>query len=273
VRKLFEVLISVRFLVIVLAALCLANVSLAGSPVLSRVTGDGVLRVGMSVDQPPFNMRAGDKSVIGFDVDLAHAMADAMSVRLEIVEMPFANLLEALVDERVDMVISGVTITLERAARVGFIGPYTLSGKSMLTTARVKDIVKDGKEFNNPEIRLVALAGSTSEIFVQQNLPQASLHAIPNYNEGIQKLLTGQVDAMVADMPILRLSVLRYPEAGLGIIEPPLSIEPIGIAIDREDRQFENLVRNYLTSFEKTGFTRRLHQKWFEDNSWIELLP
>lgn len=261
------------YLVACLLTLCLSSLSRAASPVLDRVVDKGVLKVAMSVDQPPFNMRARDKSVIGFDVDLARALAGAMSVELEIVEIPFGDLLAALVDDKADMIISGLTITPERTRQISFVGPYTLSGKSMLTTARIKGVVKDGAEFNDPEIRVVALKNSTSERFVQRKLPEASLDTIANYNEGIQMLLTGAIDAMVADIPILKLSMLRYPDAGLSMIEPPLSIEPLGIAIARNDEQFENLVRNYLSSLEKTGLVARLHQKWFEDNSWIALLP
>ena len=148
-----------------------------------------------------------------------------------------------------------------------------MSGKSMLTTARIKKAVTVGTEFNDPDIRVAALKNSTSESYVVRKLPEASLFTIANYNEGIQMLLTGRIDVMVADIPILKLSLLRYPDAGLGIIEPPLSVEPYGIAITRKDKQFENLVRNYLSAFEKTGLTTRLHQKWFEDNSWIATLP
>jgi len=260
-------------LLVAVGVLCLSGFCFAGSPVLDRVVENGVLRVAMSVDQPPFNMRSRNKSVIGFDVDLAQALAGAMQVKLEIVEVPFADLLAALGDGKADMVVSGMTITAQRTRQVSFVGPYTLSGKSILTTQRIKGVVKDGTEFNDPEIRVVALKNSTSETFVQRKLPEASMQPIANYNEGIQMLLTGRIDAMVADIPILKLSMLRYPDAGLSMIEPPLSTEPIGIAIPSNDAQFENLLRNYMSSLEKTGLTARLHQKWFEDNSWIALLP
>ena len=48
---------------------------------------------------------------MGFDVDLAKALADAMKVKLEIVPMPFGKLLSALEDNKVDMVMSGLAIT------------------------------------------------------------------------------------------------------------------------------------------------------------------
>ena len=256
-----------------LLALCLAGTALAATPVLDRVVESGVLKVAMSAQQPPFNMRSRDKSMMGFDVDLAQSLAETMHVRLEIVQMPFGELLAGLAAGKADMVISGMSITPERTREVSFVGPYTLSGKSMLTTASIKGVVTDTAEFNNPEIRMVALENSTSESFVQRNFPEAELHTIANYDEGIQMLLTGRIDAMVADIPILKLSMLRYPDAGLSMIEPALSIEPIGIAIPRNDQQFENLIRNYMFSVENNGLTARLYKKWFEDNSWIASLP
>ncbi len=264
---------SVRALLGAALALCLINSSLADDTVLRRVISSGVLKVAMSVDQPPFTMRARDNTVIGFDVDLAGALAGANGARLEIVELPFPELLSALVADKVDLVISGLTITPERTTQVSFVGPYTLSGKSILTTARIRAVAKDGSQFNDPETRLVALAGSTSESFAQRQLPRASLQTIRNYDEGIQQLLTGEVDALVADLPILRLTLLRYPDAGLGIVEPPLAIEPIGIALSRTDARFQNLVRNYLSALEQTGLLQRLHEKWFQDDGWVALLP
>lgn len=254
-------------------AVLVCNTAFAASPVLEQVVENGELRVAMSADQPPHTFRGRDESVQGFDVDLGQALAAAMRVKLKIVEVPFGDLLAVLLDGKADMVISGMSITPERSLKVRFVGPYTLSGKSILTTVRIKGVAKDGAVFNDPGIRVVALKNSTSERFAQRNLPEASLHTIANYDEGIQLLLTGRIDAMVADIPILKLSMLRYTGAGLGMIEPPLSIEPIGIAIPGSDDQFENLVRNYMATFERSGLTTHLHQKWFENDDWMALLP
>ena len=260
-------LLAGLFLVLVAALLPVAAV--AESPVLSEVIANDILRVGMSADQPPFTFRSRTGSVVGFDVELARAMAVAMNLELKIVEIPFGELLIALEQERVDMVMSGVAITPQRASKVTFIGPYTLSAKSLLTTARVKEAEISTAEFNHPEVRVVALENSTSALFVEQNLPEASLYAIEYYDEGIQELLSGKIDAMVADIPILKLARLRNPEAGLGIIEPPIAVEPIGIAIPGNDAQFANLVRNFLTAFEKTGLTSALRKRWLENDDWI----
>lgn len=245
------------------------TLSTADAPVLSRVIASDVLRVGMSADQPPFTFRSKAGSIIGFDVELAEAMAFAMHLDLEIVEMPFGELLIAVQSGRVDMVMSGVAITPERARNVTFIGPYAMLAKSLLTTARVKNAQISISDFNHSEVRVVALENSTSARFVEQHLPAASLYTIRHYNAGIQELLSGKIDAMVADIPILKLSMLRNPAAGLGVIEPPIAVEPIGIVIAAHDTQFANLVRNFLTAFEKTGHTRALRKRWLERDDWI----
>ena len=265
-----------RFLamsLLLLVSVLMASPGEAASPVLDRVVKNGVLRVGMTVDQPPFNMRNRSKDIVGFDVDLARALAEKMQVKLEIVELPFSELVDAVPGKKIDLAISGLTITPERTRKVSFVGPYTLSGKSILTTARIKAVVETGTDFNDPEIRIVALENSTSEDFVQRQLPEAAFHSIPNYNQGIEQLLTGEIDAIVADIPVLHLAMLRYPEAELGIIEPYLSVEALGIAIRKDDPQFENLLRNYLHAFDKSGLIPELRKKWFEDNSWIATLP
>ena len=56
-------------------------------------------------------------------------------------------------------------------------------------------------------------------------------------------------------------------------MDRPLTVEPIGIAISKDDAQFQNLVQNYLRSYEKTGILNKLREKWFEDNSWVAALP
>ncbi|MEH6606112.1 MAG: transporter substrate-binding domain-containing protein [Pseudomonadales bacterium] len=272
-RKFLDRFKPARLVLAGLLALCLSTLSFAASPVLDRVIENGVLKVAMSADQPPFNTLNRSKAPMGYDVDLANAMAAAMQVKLEIVQLPFGDLMSALQSGKADMIMSGMEITPERTKQANFIGPYTLSGKSMLSTNAVMSTVTSGADFNNAKMRLLALEGSTSATFVTRNLPEASLKTIANYEEGIQLLISGEAEAMVADMPVCKLSILRNPDAGLATLAQPMSIAPVGIAIASGDQQFENLVSNYLRTFEKMGLTGQLHKKWFENSGWIASMP
>ena len=263
-RHRLSVLVRLTRLAALMLGLCLSALCLGASPVLDRVVEQGVLKVAMTGEQQPFNfVFSKTDTLIGFDVDLAQALAGIMKVRLEISRMPFDRLLSALSEGEVDMVISGMTITAERTRKASFVGPYMLSGKSMLTTETAVKQLKGSTEFNSPEVRLAALKGSTSERYVQRSLPQARLTTVANYDEGVKLLLAGKVDGMVADMPILALTKRRYPNSGLHMITPPLDTEPLGIAIASGDEQLENLLRNYLAALEETGLLVSLHKKWF----------
>ena len=246
--------------------------SMAGDT-LQRVIDFKVLTVGMSANQPPMTMVNREGGVMGFDVDLARALATAMKVKLEIKAMPFGELMSALEDDKIDMVMSGMSITPQRTELVSFVGPYMMSGKSILTKNSVLTKVSSGEEFNRKDLKMLALSNSTSVSFIKDVAPDAKLIEINSYDEGVAMIIEGKADAMVADMPMCVLSVMRYPEANLTTLERPLTIEPIGIAISKDDPQFFNLVDNYLRAYEKTGVLSQLRKKWFEDSSWVAALP
>jgi len=250
----------------------LSSATLAGDT-LQRVIDFKTLKVGTSGGQPPFSMTDRGGKLMGFDLDLAKALANAMRVKLEIKVMPFGDLLSALEEGKVDMVISGVSITPARAEEAMFIGPYMMSGKSILTKNDVLAKVSDSDQFNRSDLKLAALKNSTSASFVSSVAPEATLVEIADYDEGVAMVRDGTVDGMVADMPICVLSVLRYPDAGFVTLENPLTVEPIGIAVNGNDPQFGNLVDNYLEAYGKIGILAKLRQKWFENNSWVAALP
>ncbi len=242
------------------------------APVLSRISDSGTLRVGMSAGQPPFNVTNRDGKIIGLDVDLAGLLARALGVELEIVTMPFGDLLSALEDAKVDLVISGMTATLQRNMRVAFVGPYHISGKSIL--ARSETIAALQSEgLNKESLKIAALKGSTSEDFVNRRAPDANLTATDTYDTAIDLLLSNKVDLFVADASIVMLSQLRWPDAGLVSSNKPLTLEPIGVAVPAGDPLLLNLIENYLDALIASGALEQLEKKWFKSGAWLMQLP
>lgn len=244
----------------------------APGPQLHRILESGVLRVGLSGNQPPLNMRNKRGELIGLEVDLVDALATSMGLDTQLVTMPFAALLPALEAGELDLVISGLTITPERNARVAFAGPYFISGKSVL--AKVGTVASASPaDLDLPHRTYVALEGSTSERFVKEWLTQAKLVTAPDYDAAIQRVLDGDVHALVADYPICAFTVMRRPEAGLETFTTSFTIEPLGIAIRPGDPLFVNLLENYLQSLADTGILTNLRARWFSVGSWVEELP
>ena len=238
-----------------------------GSPVISRIVENGALRVGMSGNQPPFNAKSRSGQLIGLEVDFAGLLAGAMGAELEIVTRPFGELLGALLAGDVDLVMSGMTINAERARHTAFVGPYAMAGKSILTKSSVLAAAQSVGDLNKAELKLAALENSTSQAFVERHLSEAQLVKIEDYDDGVQMLIDGEVDALVADMPICVISIMRFPNENLATLAKPMTIEPIGMALPAKDPLFAGLLQNYLTTFEGVGALEQLRKKWMEDNS------
>lgn len=237
---------------------------------LNKIINSGEIRVGMSGTQPPFSMHSKSDNLMGYEVELAEMIAESMDVKLTIVEIPFSDLLKALEDGKVDVVMSGVTITPKRNLKSMFVGPYIISGKSILTRSEKLAGMNELSELNNPNIKLAALKGSTSEEFVRKYIPKAQLQVTATHDEAVKMVVNNKIDALFADYPVCVYAMFRYPLIDLGILEQPLSIEPIGIALPADGFLLHNLLQNYLNSLQILGVLDEMEMKWFESGEWLD---
>jgi len=236
--------------------------------VLSTIVKKGEIRIGMTGKQPPFSMKSKSGELIGYEVDLANALAKSMGVKLKLVEMPFSDLMGALKAGKIDGIMSGMTMTPERNLNALFAGPYILSGKSILTKSnKVSEFAANAS--GEKKFKIVTLKGSTSEQFVKTVMPKHEIILVDNYDEGVQMILNDKADAMVADKPICVITILKNQGKDLVTTEEPLTVEPIGMALPAGDSQLLNLVENYLASLQLSGTLPLLEKTWFNDGAWM----
>ncbi|HSF16188.1 MAG TPA: transporter substrate-binding domain-containing protein [Vicinamibacteria bacterium] len=242
-------------------------------PVLERIVKTGKIRVGMSGDQAPFNVRSRSGELIGFEVDLVRMMAQSMGVFVEYVAKPFPELLPALKAGDVDIVMSGMAITAERSLEAVFVGPYLMSGKSLLTNDPALAEVTRTEDINQTGLTIATLRNSTSQAFAEKHLPIAKLVTVETYDEGIQMVVDDEVDALVADMPACNVAVLRYPDRNLMTLSAPFTVEPIGIAVRATELPLQSLLDNYVEAYKESGIVELLQVQWLESGDWISELP
>ena len=152
---------------------------------LPRILASGALRVGISADQPPFNMPSRSGGVMGFDVDLADALGDAMGLEVRYEVMAFAELLPALEARRIDLIVSAMTITPVRNARVPFAGPYFVSGTAVLAKPEALDDVAHLQEMVDADLRVATVAGTTNEAFARALLSAEQLQSTPDFDAAV----------------------------------------------------------------------------------------
>jgi len=247
--------------------------SATSSPTLDAILARGELVVGTAANMPPLSMTTRSGEIIGLEADLANYLAYTMGVKLRLEKMQFSKLLGALESGEVDMVISYMTITPRRNLRVAFAGPYFVSGKCVLTRREALASMESAADINAANLKLTALEGSTSQEFVERLIPSATLVTSPDADAGVARVLSGEVDAMLADYPVCLVTHARYPDEGLVSVITRLTYEPLGIALPASDPLLLNFVENLLGGLALSGRLNELNERWFGDGRWLEQLP
>ena len=257
-------------LVCLLTLLIVENAT--AGPALDRIIERGELIVGTTGQQPPMTVKDKNGKLIGLDIDIARAMAEGLEVDLKFTTMPFADLLPALEDGKVDMVMSGMTITPPRNRNVAFVGPYYVSGKGVLALEKRFAELQDANGLNAPEVTITTLENSTSQKFAETLMPKAKLTLTESYDDAVDLLLNRKADVMVADLPFCAFAAFRHGDKGLSSGKSPMTFEPLGIAM-AEDALLINWVQNFMLRLQGTGQLTKLHAKWLKSGSWISQLP
>ena len=255
-----------------MATLAFAGAATAG-PVLDRIQKKGELVVGMSGDQPPLNVTNRDGKIIGLEADISSRLASDMGVKLRLATMPFAELLPALSEGKIDLILSGMTMTTKRNLGTAFVGPYYVTGKAFLTKQKTIASLKNADGIDAPEYTVAALKGSTSQLYVEKVLPKAKLVPTVNYEEALALVLQDKAHAMVADYHFCAVAAFRYKEKGLATVEAPFTFDPIGVAMPDGDPLLVNLVQNFISALIGSGDLKKMTERWFKDGSWLKELP
>ena len=206
---------------------------------LETIQEKGKVVVGMSADYAPYEFHYIDengKDVIGgFDVDIANEIADAIGVELVIQEMDFDALVAALPAGKIDLVISGMNPTEERAKVVDFSEIYYNSQHGILVRAEDVDKYKTFADLEGAKVG--AQLGSTQEQIAKDEIPNADLQLLANVNNLILELKSGKVDAIVMEKPVAEMAVKTNPELAVGkpTYEEESGGNAVGVAKGNED--------------------------------------
>ena len=125
----WSVFASLLTLAVALPLLC----GRAEADALDQIAAKGVLVVGTKADYQPFGFRDPSGAIVGFEPDLARAVADALGVKLELVPVVSSNRIPLLVDGKLDLIIATMNDTNERRKLIGIVEPgYYASGVNAL---------------------------------------------------------------------------------------------------------------------------------------------
>ena len=169
---------------------------------LDEIQARGTLLVGVTETSPPFSFRDGEKGVVGYDVDLAAAVAEHMRLRMEKVVILNRERISALQTDKVDLVATGMTRSPERAREINFSLAYLVSPHQVLV--RNDSGLGHYGDLAGRRLALVRSASVVEELM--RDLPTLKIVFFDHYQAAFDALSRKEVDAFFAD----GLLVLTY---------------------------------------------------------------
>ncbi len=242
------------------------DINLWKKSTLNAILQRGELRVGLEPGYMPFEMKDKKGNIIGFDVDMAKAMAKAMGVKLKLVPTAWDGIIGSLLTGKFDILISGMTITQERNLKINFANPYISVGQTIL--AQKKHAGKTWKDLDKPEYTIVTKLGVTGEIATRKMFKHAKIRTFETEADAAQEVLNGKADAFVYDKPYNAIFFAAKGQGKLIHMDKDLTYEPLGWAVRKGDPDFLNWLNNFLNQVKHDGVYDRIYNKWFKSTKW-----
>ena len=247
--------------------LCISTNVFAGDT-LSAILKRGTLLVGMEAGYMPFEMRAKTGKIIGFDVDMAKAMAKAMGVKVKFINTNWDGIIPSLMTKKFDIIASGMTITQKRNLKINFANPYISVGQTVLLNKKLAKKITSYKQLNTSKHKIASKLGTTGEQAVKRMLPRAKYISYETEQEGAIEVINGKVDAFVYDLPFNSIMAADKGKGEIVHLDKPFTFEPLGWAVRKGDYDFINWLNNFLFQAKNDGTYDKIYAKWFESAEW-----
>jgi polar amino acid transport system substrate-binding protein len=243
----------------------------APDSLLKQIRARGELKVGLEAGYMPFEMRDKRGGIIGFDVDMAKLMARKLGVKLTLVNTQWDGIIPALLTSKFDVLMSGMTITEERAKQVDFSDPYIVIGQSILIQPKLAATVKSVADLNDPKYIVVTKLGTTGDLAAAEYLPHATIQKFETEAEAILQVRGGRASAFVYDLPYNAVYAARNP-GQLVLLAKPFTREELGWAIRKGDPEWRAWLNEFLAGAHADKAYDALYGKWFERTAWLRLV-
>lgn len=218
------------------------------------------LRIGVAPDSPPLIFKkAGDYA--GVEADLARALAERIGRTPQFVELTWTELIPALLDGKIDIIMSGLSVTDARKVRIAFSQPYFKSGLMALARQGQAKKFKDPKQIMDFEGIVGVQEGTTAEVFVNKNCPRAKKVRFSMPADGAQAVEQKTVDLFIHDAPAI-LWLSSEHEATLAAVNVPFTDDFIAWGMRKSDQRFQEAVNTALKEWTDDGKLDRILNRW-----------
>ncbi|ABR49783.1 extracellular solute-binding protein, family 3 [Alkaliphilus metalliredigens QYMF] len=228
---------------------------------LEDINARGSLTFAMTGAYPPFNFIDTDGQLIGFDIDIANAIAEKMGVEAEPMTVLWDGIISGLTSGRFDMIIGSMAITDERLERVNFSTPYYYDGAQFFGSEELEE--NDLSQIEDAAVGVVT--GTTFQDFLVDMENVTDILQFESDVDNMRAVQQGRSDGLITGL-LVGLHGIESFDMPLKPVGEPLYIEEIGIAIRKDDTDLLDAVNDALQEIIQDGTYAEISNTWFGTN-------
>jgi polar amino acid transport system substrate-binding protein len=229
----------------------------ARADAFAEILKKGTVRIAVPLDVPPFGSVNAERKAEGFDIDLAEMVGKALGVKVELQQVTGANRIPFLLTDKVDIVISVMGLTPERAKQIMFTAPYADTHLAVYGPKSAN--VKSADQLAN--LKVVAAKGTTQDLGLAAMNPKANIMRTEDDATAATAYVTGQADLFATNSLIVPDLMKRAPNKEFDL-KFVIRRSPAHMGV----RMGEHTLLQWLNSFiffnSMNGELDKLHQKW-----------
>ncbi|MBU3068068.1 ABC transporter substrate-binding protein [Nocardia sp. NEAU-G5] len=240
----------------------------AGLP--ASISQAGTLHLASYIQSAPNNFYAADgKTPIGYEVDLAKAIAAKLGVGVQYQDMTFDSLITSLQSGRVDLTMAAMNDTKARQQQIDFVDYFT-SGIAIMIRKGNPDAITGPDTLCGKNVAVVQgtsqqkFAADQSTKCTQAGKAAINVTETESDNQNQTQLRTGRVQAIVNDLPT---AIYVSRTAGDGkffevVPGEPINGGPYGIGINKQNKPLAEAVQKALNELITDGSYGKILQAW-----------
>ncbi|WP_028227802.1 ABC transporter substrate-binding protein [Paraburkholderia ferrariae] len=242
-------------------ALCVALALAAGG---AYAKDWSTIRFGVDASYAPFESKAPDGKLVGFDIDLGNEICRRMKAKCVWVEQDFDGMIPALKARKFDGVLSALTITPQREQQIAF------SSKLFNTPTRL--VAKQGSNLQPTIASLKGKSvgveqGSIQETYAKENWAPRGINIVPyeNQDQVYLDLQSGRLDAALQDEIQADLGFLKTPRgAGFAFAGPEIPTGAAAIGLRKDDADLKAELDKTIAEMIQDGTYKKIESKYFD---------
>ena len=232
--------------------------------VSSLVAAEKPLVVGMELQYPPFEMSDKQGRPSGVSVDLAYALGEYLGREVVIENIAWDGLIPSLKTGKVDLIISSMTITKQRAKTIDFSVPYAQSNLAILTNP--SSGVKNIEDLNQKGKTIAVKKGTTGHVYAGKYLTNADLLVFDKENAAVLEVIQKKADGFLYDQLTIYKNWNKHQDKTVALLEPfQSSPEHWGMAIKKGNSELKAKVDSFVTKAKGDGTFDKLSKKYLTE--------